>query len=76
MSDLPELPACLRIPQSERAAAWKGHKFTQQGRRFTKIATTPKEEAATRQLRKELEAAEAAKRAERFERLRELRGRK
>lgn len=71
----PDLPDCLRIPQAERKAAWKGRKLTQQGSNF-KAKPTKVEEAATRKLRKEIEAAEAAKREARFAALRELRGRK
>lgn len=70
-----DIPAFLRIPQAERAAAWKGRKLTKQGGK-SKVATTKVEEAATRQLRKELEAQQAAKREERFARLRELRTRR
>jgi hypothetical protein len=71
MYDDLELPNFLRIPQDERRAAWKGRKLTRQGSAF-KVRQTKVEEAATRQLRKELEAAEAAKKAARFARLKEL----
>ena len=71
----PELPAFLRIAQDERRAAWKGRKLTKQGAGF-KAPVTKVEEAATRQLRKELEAELAAKREARFAALRELRNRK
>jgi hypothetical protein len=70
MHDDLELPAFLRIPQAERRASWKGRKLTTQGAMFRPVTKT--EEAATRKLRKELEAAEAAKKAERFARLKEL----
>jgi hypothetical protein len=65
-----DFPEFLRIPQAERKAAWKGAKLTKQGSMFRPISKT--EEAATRQLRRELEAAEAAKKAARFARLKEL----
>jgi hypothetical protein len=68
MEDFPDF---LRIPQAERRAAWKGRKLTRQGAMFREKPTKV-EEAATRQLRRELEAAEAAKKAERFARLKEL----
>lgn len=71
----PDLPECLRIPPAERKAAWKGRKLTVQGSGF-KCKTTKVEEAATRKLRREVEAAEAAKREARFAALRALRGRK
>jgi hypothetical protein len=73
MSEL-ELPSFLRIPQDERRAAWKGRRLTRQGSSFRPV--TKQEEAATRQLRRELEAQEKAKREARFARLRELRNRK
>jgi hypothetical protein len=66
-----DIPAFLRIPQDERKAAWKGKKLTKQGSMF-KVRQTKVEEAATRQLRREVEAAEAAKKAARFARLKEL----
>jgi hypothetical protein len=65
-----DIPVFLRIPQEVRRAAWKGRKLTKQGSMFRPV--TKVEEAATRRLRKELEAAEAAKRAARFARLKEL----
>jgi hypothetical protein len=71
----PDLPLFLRIPQADRASVWKGRKLTQQGSAF-RAAPTKVEEAATRQLRREIEAAEAAKREARFAALRELRARK
>lgn len=58
------------IPQSERAAAWKGRKLTKQGSRF-KAAPTRTEEAATRALRREIEKQDAEKRAARFAALKE-----
>lgn len=71
MEDFPDF---LRIPQDERRAAWKGRKLTKQGVMFRPEAKA--EEAATRKLRRELEAAEIAKKAtkqaERFARLKEL----
>jgi hypothetical protein len=72
--DYPAFPDFLRIPQAERAAAWKGRKLTRQGSGF-RAAPTKIEEATTRQLRKELERAEEAKKAARFAALRELRTR-
>ena len=71
MQDDLELPAFLRIPQDERRAAWRGRKLTKQGTMF-RDKPTKVEEAATRQLRRELEAAEAAKVAARFARLKEM----
>lgn len=67
-----DLPDFLRIPQDQRRAAWKGRKLTKQGSQF-RPAPSKTEEAATRQLRKELATAEEAKKAERFARLKELR---
>ena len=64
------LPDFLRIPANVRRDAWKGRKLTKQGTSFRPVTKT--EEAATRQLRKELEAAEAAKKAARFARLKEM----
>lgn len=64
----------VSIPQSERAAAWKGRKLTKQGSRF-KVERTREEEAATRRLRREIEAQEKAKREARFAALRERFGR-
>ncbi len=66
------IPDFLRITQAERNAAWKGRKLTRQGSAFREKPTKV-EEAATRKLRKELEAAEAAKQGARFARLKELR---
>jgi len=66
-----DFPDFLRIPQDERRAAWRGRKLTRQGSAF-RDKPTKVEEAATRQLRKELEAAEAAKKEARFARLKEL----
>jgi len=60
----------VAIPQSERAAAWRGVRLTKQGSRF-KVERTREEEAATRRLRREVEAAEKAKRERRFAELRE-----
>lgn len=71
MDDLPDLPDFLRVPQDERRAAWRGRKLTKQGAMFRALPTK-QEEAATRQLRRELEAAEIAKREERFARLKEM----
>lgn len=70
----PDFPAFLRISQDERRASWKGRKLTRQGSGF-KVATTKVEEAATRKLRREMEALAEAKKAERFARLKELRNR-
>ena len=75
MIQFPDLPEFLRVPQDERRALWRGRKLTKQGAGF-KAPVTKVEEAATRQLRKELAAAEAAKREARFAALRELRNRK
>ena len=65
-----ELPDFLRIPQAERRVAWKGRKITKQGTSFRPV--TKVEEAATRKLRRELEAADAAKKVARFARLKEM----
>lgn len=65
------IPDFLRIPQAERRAAWVGRKLTKQGSMF-KVRQTKVEEAATRRLRREVEAAEAAKKAARFARLKEM----
>lgn len=65
------LPDFLRIPASVRREAWKGRKLTKQGSMF-RAPPTKQEEAATRQLRKELAAAEEAKKVERFARLKEM----
>jgi hypothetical protein len=67
MEDLPDF---LRIPADVRRAAWKGRKLTKQGAMFR--APSKVEEAATRKLRREIEAAEVAKKAARFARLKEL----
>ena len=64
------IPDYLRIPADVRRAAWKGRKLTKQGTSFRPVTKT--EEAATRQLRKELEAAEVAKKVARFARLKEM----
>lgn len=64
----------ISIPAAERAAAWKGRKLTVQGSRF-KVERTREEEAATRKLRREIEAQEKAKREARFAALRERFGR-
>jgi hypothetical protein len=66
-----DIPDYLKIPQAERAAAWKGRKLTKQGHAFREPAKH--EEEATRQLRREIEEAEARKKAERFEYLKSLR---
>ena len=71
MHDDLELPDFLRIPADVRREAWKGRKLTKQGAMF-RAPPSKQEEAATRQLRKELAAAEEAKKAERFARLKEL----
>lgn len=71
---IPDLPDYLRIPQAERAAAWKGRKLTTQGSGF-KTKATKVEEAATRELRKQIEAEIVAKREARFAALRELKNR-
>lgn len=65
-----DIPAFLRIPQEVRREAWKGRKLTKQGSRF-KVERTREEEAATRRLRREIEAQEKAKREARFAALRE-----
>jgi len=70
MYDYPELPDFCRIPQAERKAAWKGRKLTRQGSMFVK--PTKAEDAATRKLRREIEAAEVAKKVARFARLKEM----
>lgn len=61
------------LPQSERAAAWKGRKLTKQGSAF-KHERTKTEEAATRQLRREIERAAAEKQKAKFKALRENHG--
>src|ERR1035437_5794928 len=68
--DMEDFPDFLRIPADVRRAAWKGRKLTKQGASFRPVTKT--EEAATRQLRKELEAAEPAKIVARFARLKEM----
>jgi hypothetical protein len=75
MDDLPDIPAFLIIPQEERNASWKGRKLTKQGANF-KNQPSKVEEAATRTLRKELEAAEQAKKEARFAALKDLKKRK
>lgn len=37
LTDYPELPAFLRIPQEERRECWKGRKLTVQGRSFRRV---------------------------------------
>jgi len=74
ISEMLDIPAFLRLSQEERRAAWKGRRLTVQGSAF-KVKTTKVEEAATRQLRREIEKAEEAKKAARFAALRELRNR-
>ena len=64
------IPEFLKIPQAERAAAWKGRKLTVQGSNF-RSKPTKVEEEATRKLRREIEAQEKAKRDARFAMLRE-----
>ncbi|MDQ5916742.1 MAG: hypothetical protein QG584_2636 [Pseudomonadota bacterium] len=64
----------ISIPAAERAAAWKGRRLTVQGSRF-KVERSREEEAATRKLRREIEAQEKAKREARFAALRERFGR-
>jgi hypothetical protein len=66
------IPDFLQIPQDVRDAFWKGRRLTVQGSGFRQKPTKIEEEA-TRQLRRELEAAEAAKTEARFARLKELR---
>ena len=67
-------PSVVLMTQAERNALWRGRKLTRQGSAF-KSASTKAEEAATKQLRKEIAAAEEAKKQARFDRLRELRER-
>lgn len=55
-----DIPAFLRIPPDLRRAAWKGRKLSRQGSAF-KSKPTKIEEAATRALRREIEAQERAK---------------
>ena len=62
-------PTGAIIPAEERAVAWKGRKLTKPRDLKTPVKD---EDAATKQLRKELEAAEAKKKSERLARLKEL----
>ena len=71
MHDDLTIPDFFKISHDVRRAAWKGRKLTRQGSSF-RAKTTKVEEAATRQLRKELEAAEVAKKVARFARLKEM----
>jgi hypothetical protein len=66
-----DIPAFLQIPQSERREAWKGRRLTVQGSNF-KNKLTKTEEAATKQLRREIAAAEEEKKAARFAALKEM----
>jgi hypothetical protein len=62
-------PAALFVDQATRAAAWKGRTFTVPGPIYK--APAKAEDATTKQLRAELEAAAAKKKAASLERLRE-----
>lgn len=55
-----DIPEMFRIPPDVRKASWKGRKLTRQGSAF-KTKPTKIEEAATRALRREIEAQERAK---------------
>jgi hypothetical protein len=70
MDDL-GIPPSLVITADERRAAWKGKKLKSTAA-MTFAVPKKDEDAATKQLRKELEAAEAKKKAERFARLKQL----
>ncbi len=73
MHDDLAIPDFLRVTPEEairRRQYWKGRKLTIQGSTFR--PATKVEEAATKKLRKELEAAEIAKKAARFAALKEL----
>lgn len=55
----------ITIPQDERAAAWKGRRFTRQGAGFRTIDAA--EERQRNKLRREYEREQEKKRKERFE---------
>lgn len=55
-----DIPDMFRIPPDVRRASWKGRKLTRQGSAF-KPKPTKIEEAATRALRREIEAQERAR---------------
>lgn len=55
-----DIPEIFRIPPDVRRASWKGRKLSRQGSAF-KSKPTKIEEAATRALRREIEAQERAK---------------
>lgn len=71
MSHPLDIPAFLIIDAGARKAAWRGVKITRQGSAF-KPAPTKQEEAATRKLRREIEAQEKARREARFAALRAM----
>ncbi len=75
MTDMPDIPAFLRIPAADRAAAWRGVRLTNWAKVNRAAPPSKTEEAATRKLRREIEAAEKAKRDARFAALRERCGR-
>ena len=54
-----DIPDIFRIPPDVRRTSWKGRKLTRQGSAF-KAKPTKIEEAATRALRREIEARERA----------------
>lgn len=56
---------CLvRLPQSERAAAWVGRKLTTQGMRFRSVDAA--EERARKKLQRDYDRQQAAKKAARL----------
>jgi bifunctional pyridoxal-dependent enzyme with beta-cystathionase and maltose regulon repressor activities len=59
----------VRIPQEERVAAWKGHKFTKQGAGFRTIDAA--EQRHRNKLQREYDRVQAQKRADRLKALRE-----
>lgn len=75
MTSMPDIPAFLRIPAADRAAAWRGVRLTNWAKVNRAAPPSKTEEAATRKLRREIEAAEKAKRDARFAALRERYGR-
>ena len=67
--EIPDLPAFLIIPQSERAAAWKGRKLTKQGVGFRTLDAA--EQRHRSKLQREYDRVQAQKRADRLKQLRE-----
>lgn len=59
----------LRLPQSERAAAWKGHRYTVAGAGFRKLDKAEQRERT--RLERERQREKAERNAERLRYLRE-----